>query len=108
MLIDRESSHNFMKPSAVVHCEELFRPMEPFVVNIANGNSMKCNRWVPNPEWEIQGHLFSHGLYLLGIKPYDAILEVDWMRTYSPFTLDFQNLQLTFDKGREEVILQGD
>lgn len=55
----------------------------------------------------MQGHKFVHGVHVLDLEPYDLILGVDWMKSYSPMTFDFRELKLTFVKEGQRILLQG-
>ncbi|XP_027157202.1 uncharacterized protein LOC113758631 [Coffea eugenioides] len=81
---------------------------KPFKVRIADGKELVCEQWIPGMKWMMQGHHFTHNVYVLDLEPYDLILGVDWMKCYSPMTFDFQKLSLSFEKEGEMVLLQGD
>nr|XP_027122333.1 uncharacterized protein LOC113739303 [Coffea arabica] len=108
ILVDGGSSHSFIKASVAFQHPELIRKIKPFKVKVANGESLLCNKRIPQLQWVMQGHKFSHDFYILDIEPYDMIIGVDWMKAYSPLTFDFKKLQLVFDKEQELVTLQGD
>ena len=59
-------------------------------------------------QWDMQGHRFTHDVFVLDLEPYDLILGVDWMKSYSSITFDFKKLNLSFDKEGEQVMLKGD
>ena len=108
IFLDGGSSHTFVKASVFEENPQLVVPRKLFAVKVANGQVLQCNSWVPRMTWEMQGHTFTHDVYVLAIEPYDMVLGVDWMREHSPVTFDFKHLQFSFNQEGQEVKLQGD
>ncbi|XP_027060758.1 uncharacterized protein [Coffea arabica] len=108
IFLDGGSSHTFVKASVFEENPQLVVPRKPFAVKVANGQVLQCNSWVPRMTWEMQGHTFTHDVYVLAIESYNMVLGVDWMREHSPVTFDFKHLQFSFNQEGQEVKLQGD
>ncbi|XP_027093589.2 uncharacterized protein [Coffea arabica] len=108
ILVDGGSTNCFIRPAVAQLYPEKVRKLKPFKVKIADGKVLRCDQWIPQMKWEIQGHQFEHDVYVLNLEPYDMIIGVDWMKKFSPLTFDFKALQITFDNQGEQVLLKGD
>lgn len=66
-------------------------------ITVANEEKLcstaKCNKL----KWTAQGLKFHHDLRVLPLGGYDMVLGVDWVKNYSPFILDFNDLALPFE-----------
>jgi len=55
----------------------------------------------------MQGHTFQANLRVLELGGCDIVLGVDWMKTVSPLTFNFNKLEVTVEKGNSKLILKG-
>ncbi|XP_027171840.1 uncharacterized protein LOC113771462 [Coffea eugenioides] len=108
VLLDGGSTNCFIRRSVAQQFPERVQNHRPFKVKIADGKELTCDQWIPGMQWSMQGHRFAHDVFVLDLEPYDLILGVDWMKSYSPITFDFKKLNLSFEKGGEQVVLNGD
>ncbi|XP_027166158.1 uncharacterized protein LOC113766138 [Coffea eugenioides] len=108
ILLDGGSTNCFIKSSVAQMYPEMVHGHRPFKVKIADGKELHCDHWIPGMQWDMQGHTFTHDVFVLDLEPYDLILGVDWMKSYSPITFDFKTLHLSFEKEGEQVVLRGD
>lgn len=107
ILLHGGSSHTLVKPTAIEHCYYLVQPVESFHVKVASGELLECNSWIPELAWGMQSYSFTHSVFVMAAETYDMVLGVDWMRRYSPITIDFKALQSSFDFKGQTVKLQG-
>ncbi|XP_027171876.1 uncharacterized protein LOC113771497 [Coffea eugenioides] len=108
ILLDGGSTNCFIKRSVAQMYPEMVQRHRPFKVKIADGKELQCDHWIPRMQWDMQDHKFTHDVFVLDLEPYDLILGVDWMKSYSPITFDFKKLHLSFEKEGEQVVLRGD
>ncbi|XP_071940002.1 uncharacterized protein [Coffea arabica] len=108
ILLDGGSTNCFIRRSVAQLYPETVQKHRPFKVKIADGKELHCDQWIPGMQWDMQGHRFTHDVFVMDLEPYDMILGVDWMKSYSPITFDFKRLNLSFEKGGEQVMLKGD
>ena len=106
VLIDNGSTHSFVTPRLAKEGTKLIHT-KPLSITVANGDKLFSNAKCRNLEWMMQGHLFSHDLRVLLIRGNDMVLDVDWMKVYSPLVLDFTEMSVSFQKDGQQVILKG-
>ena len=108
ILLDGSSTHCFVKPTIAKTQSKSIKSHKLFRVRIANGKELAYNQWIPAMKWSMQGYQFLYNVYVLDLEPYDLILGVDWMKSYSPMTFDFKELTLSFENEGENVLLRND
>jgi hypothetical protein len=78
-----------------------------FQIMIANGGSMKCGGRCENVRLQIGDyHLKSH-MFAIDMGGCDIVLGADWLRTFGPILMDFQNLTMQFDQRGHQYKFQG-
>ena len=107
VLIDSGSTHSFFSEAIATNLKsELVATMLLFVI-VANGNRMYSHYKCVDFKWFMQGQEFFMDLSVLELGGCDIVLGVDWMRTVSPLTFDFNKLEVTLDVVREKLTLVG-
>lgn len=76
-------------------------------VSVADGNKVINNAMCSEFVWSMQGYKFLNKMRLLPLGGCDAVFGVDWMRQFSPITMDFNKLRLMFDRDGKKVVLKG-
>ena len=108
ILIDSDSTHNFLntKMTKKLGCKvEEIGPME---VDVANGNSLACVAICRGLTWTLQGSKFTKDVLLLPLGNYDMVLEVQWLQALGKIKWDFKHLIMEFGvKGKRHVIKIG-
>lgn len=84
ILIDSGSVSSFISSAFAqkLGCATKTMPARQFTV--ADGRPVQCNEFVPDFEWGVQGHTFTHSVHVLDIGCYDMILGADWLDLHSP------------------------
>ncbi|KAK8983583.1 hypothetical protein V6N11_073987 [Hibiscus sabdariffa] len=85
ILVDSESTHSFVTAGWAKEGVELIQT-HPLSITVANGDQL-------------------HSTAI--IKGSDMVLGVDWMRKYSPITMDFNKMTLQYLKEEQPITLQG-
>ncbi|XP_047954027.1 uncharacterized protein LOC125200430, partial [Salvia hispanica] len=80
VLIDRSSTHNFIKPAVA---EQLSLPV-------------------------LSGHAFEVYLYILQVEGPDVILGVQWLQELGDVTKNYKELTMRFELGDKQIFLQGE
>jgi predicted aspartyl protease len=89
ILVDSGSSHTFLS-TAVGKALQGVMQLQPAVqVQVANGVVLQCDWHLPVASWSVQGCAFSSDLKLLPLSPYDMILGIDWLSSFSPMQIDW-------------------
>ncbi|XP_039020842.1 uncharacterized protein LOC120152769 [Hibiscus syriacus] len=106
ILIDSGNTHSFLTPKWANTGIQITTP-NPLAITVANGkklfSSARCNK----VEWQMQGHTFSHDFRLLKLGGSDMVMGVDWMKLFSPISMDFNNMTLSFDHQGDQICVQG-
>ncbi|KAK8949103.1 hypothetical protein KSP39_PZI005439 [Platanthera zijinensis] len=107
VLIDSESTHNFLDEGAArrLNCE--FVPMTPFLVAVADGKKLSSSYKVNNFTWRMQGVGFTSEMLILPLGGCEVVLGVQWLVTLGPVQWDFYNLKMEFSNQGRRVILRG-
>jgi hypothetical protein len=93
-LVDTASTTTFMTPqfATLTACNTI--PAKRMEVAVANGQSLWTDFTCPNYSYTIHGTPFTSDFRLLQLKGYDVILGSDWVKQYSPVTLDYKKMTL--------------
>ncbi|KAL4310839.1 hypothetical protein GQ457_01G000630 [Hibiscus cannabinus] len=106
ILIDTGSTHSFVTAGWAKEGLELLQT-HPLSITVANGEKLLSTAISKNLLWKMQGHCFEHDFRVLHLGGSDMVLGVDWMRKYSPITMDFNMMTLKFSKDDRVITLQG-
>lgn len=68
---------------------------------------MACTEFVPNMQWEVQGHQFTDDFRILALENYDGIIGHDWLAKHSPMLTHWAQQWLALQKGSEFIVLHG-
>ncbi|KAL4325963.1 hypothetical protein GQ457_11G022560 [Hibiscus cannabinus] len=106
ILVDSGSTHSFINPGWAKEGVEILSTT-PLVITVANGEKLYSEAKAKQLLWKMQGHQFQHDFRVLTMGGSDMVLGVDWMKKYSPVSMDFNNMTLSFYKDTELIILKG-
>ncbi|KAL4339801.1 hypothetical protein GQ457_08G022490 [Hibiscus cannabinus] len=106
ILIDTGSTHSFTTTGWAKEGVELLQT-HPLSITVANGEKLLSTAISKKLLWKMQGHCFEHDFRVLHLGGSDMVLRVDWMRKYSPITMDFNMMTLKFSKDDQVITLQG-
>lgn len=105
MILDEEDD---LEPLDVTEDLELQqRKTQSFVVTLADGKKAVSKARCPGVNWDIHWYKFSYSLRVMDIGDWGLILGTDWMKYYSPITLDFKSFSVKMLQEGKEVTLQG-
>ncbi|KAL4309278.1 hypothetical protein GQ457_01G012100 [Hibiscus cannabinus] len=106
ILVDSGSTHSFITPGWAKEGMEVLAT-NPLVITVANGEKLYSNAKSKQLKWQMQNHQFEHDFSVLSMGGCDMVLGVDWMRRYSPVSMDFNLMTLSFQKEGELINLKG-
>ncbi|KAL4281431.1 hypothetical protein GQ457_03G011630 [Hibiscus cannabinus] len=106
ILVDTGSTHSFVTPGWSKEGVELVQTT-PLLITVANGEQLQSTAKCNQLSWKMQGHTFQHDFRVLQMGGSDMVLGVDWMRTYSPILMDFNEMTLSFMKEGKQILLHG-
>ncbi|KAJ0048873.1 hypothetical protein Pint_16366 [Pistacia integerrima] len=106
ILIDSDSTHNFIQPCIA---DYLHLPVDIFVsflVTVGNGDTIFClgKCFV---QLNLSDHMFDFTLYVLPIYGVDVVLGVDWLHGLGPVTFDYSSMTLSFRQSTQIISLHG-
>jgi hypothetical protein len=93
-LVDTSSTTTFMTPQFATLTASPTTSAKKMEVAVANGQSLWTKFSCLNFPYTIQGTPFTSDFRLLQLKGYDVILGSDWVKQYSPVTLDYKKMTL--------------
>eukprot|EP00256_Glycine_max_P046828 XP_006600060.2 uncharacterized protein LOC102668776 [Glycine max] len=96
ILVDGESSHNFIQTRIARFLNLPTAPTSPLRVMVGNGHTLDCDTVSPQITLTIQTHPFTLDLLHLPICGADIVLGVQWLKHLGPVTTDFAALTMTF------------
>lgn len=83
--------------------------LDPAVqVQVANGTVLQCDSYIPAATWSVQGYSFTSDLKLLPLSAYDMILGLDWLSSFSPMQVHWQQKWIAIPYNGAQVMLFGD
>ena len=106
ILIDSRSTHNFIdtRVTAMVGC--VLESIAKLKVVAANGNELRCREICRGFSWTMQGQQFKANVMTLPLDNYDLVLRVQWLVELGDITWNFEKLNMKFQVGSREYILQ--
>ncbi|XP_052201138.1 uncharacterized protein LOC127807380 [Diospyros lotus] len=107
VLIDSGSTHSFLNKAIAVDLNCKMTETVPLSVTVANGNKMYSHHKCYNFNWVMQGVEFMADFRVLELRGCDVVLRVDWMKTISPLTFDFNKLEVTVEVEGRKLTLVG-
>jgi hypothetical protein len=90
VLIDNESTHNFISERIVNWLQLPVIPTKPFNVKVANGNPLKCQGRFESIQVLLQGIPFFLTLYALPLCGLDLVLRVQWLEQLGTVAFDWK------------------
>lgn len=84
VLVDSGSSTSFLAASVASRLPHLPRTALSASVKIANGQLLRCTSVILECQFSLENLQFQHNLRILQLDSYDLILEMDWLKRYSP------------------------
>lgn len=109
VLIDFESTHNFVQQKPVKHLNLPILSSLTFQVMINNGSKLICEGQCVNVEMVIQRLEFCETFYVLPIQGAKVMFEGQWLKTFGPVTIDFTRLTwILYKMGQDSGSLNGD
>ena len=108
VLIDRSSTHNFIKPAVAEQLSLPVLSVNPFRVFVGNGASLRCSYACVHTPIALQGHAFEVYLYILQVEGPDVILGVQWLQELGDVTKNYKELTMRFELGDKQIFLQGE
>jgi hypothetical protein len=105
ILIDSGSVASFISTdlSSRLQCLSKSMPVRQFTV--ADGRPVQCSEFIPDFEWGVQGHTFSHSVHVLNLGCYDMILGADWLDLHSPMWVHWRKKVLRFTHDKKRITL---
>jgi len=96
ILIDSGSTHNFMdaKLAAALGIQPVGQ--DGIKVKIANGQEVASPGKSREVEVKMQGYIFRTEFFILPLAGCDAVLGIQWLRTFGPILWDFTQLEMRF------------
>lgn len=98
---------NFINLCKVEEVGCFFQLVNNFQVLITNDGLMKCECWSENVKLQIGEYNLKTHIFIIDIGGCDIVLEVDWLWTLGPVTMDFHELYMSFVKDSHTHTLKG-
>ncbi|KAL1564357.1 hypothetical protein AAHA92_06709 [Salvia divinorum] len=106
ILVDTESSHDFLHPRIAEKLKLPLTAVRPFQVYVGNGESLLCSYASIATQLQIQDEVFTVTLHILPIHGSDVILEMSWLRSLRRVTNDYEGGTIEFMKEDVPVCLR--
>ncbi|XP_058746820.1 uncharacterized protein LOC131619773 [Vicia villosa] len=107
VLLDSESSDNFLQPR-IAHCLKIpIQDAPRFQVLVGNGSTLTTTGLIPDLPVTIQGHTLHLPVYLLPITGADLVLGAPWLKTLGPHVSDYDALSIKFYLNNKFITLIG-
>lgn len=107
VLIDSDSSSNFIDWKVMRNMRLYGKPVKGAEVMVANGDKMLVNSVCEAVPWSSQGFHTSTNFWVLHLQGCDAVLRVPWLQTLGQITWNFSDLTMQFCQNGNWFTLQG-
>ena len=108
ILVDGDSTHNFIQACLVRHLDLAAQPTPPLRVLAGNGNVIDSHQLCVGATIQVQGHAFTTNLLVLPICGVDVVLGVHWLKSLGPILTDYTTLTMKFVHHGKIIKLRGD
>lgn len=108
ILLDSGSSHTFISESLASTLQGVSELQSSLSVQVANGEKLACLTHMPQASWSVQGYEFKSDLKVLRLSSYDIILGMDWLETFSPMKIHWQQKWISLPYDGAMICLFGD
>jgi hypothetical protein len=107
VLIDSGSSHTFLNAKSLPLLQGVDKLSAPITVQVANGQILKCEHYLPAATWVMSGVQFSADLKFLPLPSFDLVVGMDWLTQHSPMKIDWANKWMAIQYQGHSVRMQG-
>jgi len=107
ILVDIESTHNFVQDRVVKVLGLHVQAAHSFLVMVGNGEEIRCDSYCPNVGIKIDPHQFQVDLFVLPLSGADLVLGIQWLKSLGPVLTDYEFLTMKFMKDGKVVQLKG-
>jgi hypothetical protein len=108
ILIDGGASHNFIDVSLVNRRHLPTVEFEGFLVEVAGGCTMPCDRYIPQMSLTLGRYNLTQDLYVMDLPDTNVILGVQWLSTLGPITTNYKTMEMSFNSEEgKRVTLKG-
>lgn len=107
ILIDSGSSHSFLFDRLRPLLAGVQELAQPFSVQVANGQTLSSQYYIPAAQWSMAGYWFTADLRFLPLPALDLVVGMDWLQRFSPMHVDWANKWLVIPYNGSSVCLQG-
>lgn len=107
ILLDSGSSHSFINTNVAAQLQGVVSLPLSLSVQVADGARLNCDTHFLDLVWSVQGFSFSSDFKILPISSYDAIVGMDWLTSFSPMYINWQQQWLVIPYQGVSVLLQG-
>lgn len=107
ILLDSGSSHTFLSDKLLPVLQGVQPVSRAFQVQVANGSVVSCQHQLLRASWTIQGCEFVSDMIFLPLPCYDMVLGMDWLASFSPMRVDWEQKWLAIPFQGSTVVLHG-
>jgi hypothetical protein len=102
ILIDIDSTNNFLDESIAQNFSIPTEDCEPFEVTMADGGTLTCKSKCSNVKLAVQDLVLRADLYLLPLCDYMVVLGIEWLRTLGDVLWNFSKLTMKFTREKSD------
>jgi hypothetical protein len=107
ILVDSGSSHTFLSDKLISVIQGVCPLKPPIQVQVANGVVLSCASYIPQDQWSVQGYYFVTDLKILPLPSHDMILGLDWLQSFSPMHIHWQQQWISIPYKGQTIFLSG-
>jgi hypothetical protein len=108
VLIDGVASHNFIDSTLVKRRHIPTVEFEGFRMDVARGNTMPCDRYIPGLNLTLGRHDLAQDFNVMDLLDTNVILRVQWISTLGPITTNYKTMEMPFNgENVKRVTLKG-
>jgi hypothetical protein len=97
VLIDGGDSHNFIDLASVKIRHIRTIELEGFCVELAGGNTMPCDRYIPSLSLTLGRHDLAQDFYVMELPDTIVIFGVQWLSTLGAITANYKTMEMSFN-----------
>lgn len=106
IMVGLRSTHNFLDSRAATRLQCELSTIKPIIVETTNRGTMLCVSVYINFNQKMQGVCFNTNVFIMELKNYDMILDIQWLETLGNIVSNYKDLWMPFSWQSKEVTIK--
>ncbi|XP_071695748.1 uncharacterized protein [Rutidosis leptorrhynchoides] len=107
ILIDSDSTHNFLDLDMAKKLGCNLKQIRPMTVKVPGGNQIVSTNECTGFKWKMLFEVFVDDMIVIPLGGCDMVLGIQWLKPLGDIVWNFDSLQMVFKYGNKRMVLRG-